>query len=146
MPTAKKPARPRVTVQNINVPGSVNNVDIPNLPQCLEIDLFGRVSAEPCTNNPDYRRWWHSLIEDQCRSYDIDGIMWCNERRSPLDQLIVGEAPGCFCEHCRREAISNNAPISRGSSGQRFSACSITRISPERLPTCWLACSAINAW
>ena len=91
--------------------GSVNNVDIPNLPQCLEVDLFGRIGAEPCTNNPDYRRWWHSLIEDQCRSYDIDGIMWCNERRSPLDQLIVGQAPGCFCEHCRRQAMERGIDV-----------------------------------
>jgi hypothetical protein len=85
--------------------GSANNVDIPNLPECLEVDLFGRHGQEPCTNHPDYRRWWHALIEDQCRSYPIDGIMWCNERRSPLDQLIAGQAPGCFCEHCRRLAI-----------------------------------------
>lgn len=85
--------------------GSVNHVQIPNLPQCLEIDLFGRHGAEPCTNHPDYRRWWQALIEDHCRSYDIDGIMWCNERRSPLDQMIAGQAPGCFCEHCRREAM-----------------------------------------
>jgi len=85
--------------------GSVNNVEIPNLPQCLEIDAFGRHGAEPCTNNPDYRLWWHSMIEDQCRSYDIDGIMWCNERRSPLDQMIYGQAPACFCEHCRKLAM-----------------------------------------
>ena len=26
--------------------------------------------------------------------------MWCNERRSPLDQLVTGMAPGCFCKHC----------------------------------------------
>lgn len=84
--------------------GSANTVDIPNLPHCLEVDLFGRVSSEPCTNHPDYRRWWHSMIEDQCRSYAIDGIMWCNERNSPLDLLISGRAPTCFCEHCRRLA------------------------------------------
>jgi hypothetical protein len=86
--------------------GSVNNVAIANMPQYLEVDVYGRHGAEPCTNNPDYRRWWYSLIEDQCRSYPIDGIMWCNERRSPLDQMISGQAPGCFCEHCRREALS----------------------------------------
>ena len=91
--------------------GSVNNVDIPNLPQCLEVDLFGRHGAEPCTNHPDYRRWWHSLIEDQCRSYPIDGIMWCNERRSPLDQLIAGQAPACFCEHCRAQAMQRGLAV-----------------------------------
>ena len=84
--------------------GSVNYVQIPNLPQYLEIDLYGRHASEPCTSHPHYRRWWYSLIEDQCRSYDIDGIMWCNERRSPLDRLMAGQAPGCFCQHCRQEA------------------------------------------
>ncbi len=91
--------------------GSVNNVAIPNLPQCLEIDLYGRYGSEPCTNNPDYRRWWHSLIEDQCRSYEIDGIMWCNERRSPLDQMIYGQAPACFCEHCRALAMQRGLEV-----------------------------------
>ena len=80
--------------------GSANNVPIPNLTQCLEVDHLGRVSAEPCLENPAYRSWWHALIEDHCRNYDIDGIMWCNERRSPLDRLISGMAPTCFCRFC----------------------------------------------
>lgn len=84
--------------------GSSNSVDIPNLPQHMEVDLFGRIGSAPCTNKPDYRRWWHSMIEDQCRNYDIDGIMWCNERRSPIDQMIHGESAGCFCEYCLRLA------------------------------------------
>ncbi len=91
--------------------GSVNNVAIANMPQYLEIDLYGRTASEPCTNNPDYRRWWQSMIEDQCRSYAIDGIMWCNERRSPLDQMVAGQAPGCFCEHCRREAAARGIDV-----------------------------------
>ena len=91
--------------------GSTNNVAIANLPQCLEVDIFGRLGQEPCTNQRDYRLWWHAMIEDQCRSYDIDGIMWCNERRSPLDQLIAGLAPGCFCPHCRREAMARGIEV-----------------------------------
>ncbi len=93
--------------------GSANNVGIPNLPQVLEVDLFNRFSAEPCINNPDYRRWWYSIIEDYCRNYDIDGIMWCNERRSPLDNLIAGRPPNCFCEHCRREATQRGIDVER---------------------------------
>ena len=93
--------------------GSASDVDIPNLPQLLEVDVFGRISAEPCINNPDYRRWWYSLIEDYCRCYDIDGIMWCNERRSPLDNLIAGRPPNCFCEHCRREATERGIDVER---------------------------------
>lgn len=91
--------------------GSATSVDIPNMPQCLEVDFMGRYSADPCTQNRDYRRWWHSLIEDHCRNYDIDGIMWCNERRSPLDQLISGQAPGCFCPDCRREGAERGIDV-----------------------------------
>ena len=84
--------------------GSANNVNIPNLPQVLEVDVFNRIGQEPCINNPDYRKWWYSIIEDYCRSYDIDGVMWCNERRSPIDNVLSGQVPNCFCPHCRREA------------------------------------------
>jgi len=91
--------------------GSANNVEVPGLPQSLEIDVFGRHGPEPCTNNPDYRTWWHSMIEDQCRNYDIDGIMWCNERRSPLDLMIQGQPPACFCEHCRRLAMQRGIEV-----------------------------------
>ncbi|MYE95310.1 MAG: hypothetical protein F4238_18370, partial [Gemmatimonadetes bacterium] len=80
--------------------GSANTVQIPNLVQYMEVDYLGRIGGAPCLENPYYRTWWHALIEDHCRSYDIDGIMWCNERRSPLDQLVTGMAPGCFCRHC----------------------------------------------
>ncbi len=66
--------------------GSANNVNIPNMPQVLEVDLFNRFGQEPCINNPAYRAWWHSIIEDYCRNYDIDGVMWCNERRRAPDQ------------------------------------------------------------
>jgi hypothetical protein len=81
--------------------GSANTVAIPNMPQVLEIDVLNRVGGAPCINHPDYRTWWHAIVEDYCRNYDIDGVMWCNERRSPLDNLISGNAPNCFCEHCR---------------------------------------------
>lgn len=93
--------------------GSASSVDIANMPQYLEVDAYGRVASEPCTSNPAYRRWWHALVEDQCRSYDIDGIMWCNERYSPLDRMIQGFAPGCFCEHCRREALERGIDVER---------------------------------
>ena len=93
--------------------GSASAVGIPNMPQCLEIDLLGRYAGEPCTSNPDYRRWWHGLIEEHCRSYDIDGIMWCNERNSPLERMRHGQPPGCFCAHCRREAAERNIDVER---------------------------------
>ncbi len=93
--------------------GSAGAVLIPNMPQCLEVDLVGRYAGEPCTGNPDYRRWWHGILEEHCRNYDIDGIMWCNERNSPLDRMMQGQAPGCFCTHCRREALDRNIDVER---------------------------------
>lgn len=93
--------------------GSANVVAIPNLPQTLEIDVFNRIGSAPCINHPDYRTWWHSIIEDYCRSYDIDGVMWCNERRSPLDVLLSGGVPHCFCEHCRRLAARHGIDVER---------------------------------
>jgi len=93
--------------------GSANNVAIPNMPQVLEVDVYGRFGQEPCINSPDYRAWWHSIIEDYCRNYDIDGVMWCNERRSPLDNLLSGQAPNCFCRHCRHEAVERGIDVER---------------------------------
>ncbi|MFW5654034.1 MAG: hypothetical protein ACOCYW_00105 [Roseicyclus sp.] len=91
--------------------GSVNSIDIPNLAQVMEIDVFGRRKDEPSTSNPDYRTWMHSMIEDQVRRYDIDGLMWCNERNSPLDQLIQGQAPGDFSEASRAEAVRRGIDV-----------------------------------
>jgi len=93
--------------------GSANSVTIPNMPQCLEVDILGRFASEPCTSNPDYRHWWHGIFEEHCRSYDIDGIMWCNERNSPLDRMMQGQAPGCFCPHCRGEALDRGIDVER---------------------------------
>ncbi len=93
--------------------GSVNNVAIPNLPQVLEVDVYGRMGGEPSTSHPAYRQWIHSMIEDQVRNYDLDGVMWCNERRSPLDQMMAGQAPGDFSTHARREALERGIDVER---------------------------------
>ena len=93
--------------------GSAASVPIVNLPRCLEVDHMGRVSSEPCLEHPAYRDWWHSIIEDHCRNYDIDGIMWCNERRSPLDRLISGLEPTCYCRHCVRSLETDGIDVER---------------------------------
>lgn len=99
--------------------GAASRIDIPNLPQALEVDHLGRIGGEPCINHPAYRAWWHSLIEDYCRSYPIDGVMWCNERRSPLDNLIGGRAANCFCEHCREQAARRGVDVERARAAAR---------------------------
>jgi hypothetical protein len=93
--------------------GSVNNVAIPNLPQVLEVDVHGRIGGEPSTSHPAYRQWIHSMVEDQVRNYDLDGVMWCNERRSPLDQMIAGLPPGDFSPSARREAHERGIDVER---------------------------------
>jgi hypothetical protein len=93
--------------------GSTESVDIPGLPQVLQVDTLGRMTSEPCLNNPDYRNWLHALVEDHCRNYDIDGIMWCNERRSPLDAALTGKAPHCFCRHCAELAAREGIDVER---------------------------------
>lgn len=91
--------------------GSAAEVSVPGMAQCLEVDVLGRIGSEPCLNNPDYRTWWHSIMEDHVRNYDIDGIMWCNERKSPMDKMISGEAPACFCDHCVDLAVKRGIRI-----------------------------------
>lgn len=91
--------------------GSANTIDIPNLASCMEVDVFGRRKDEPSTSNPDYRAWMHAIVEDQVRRYDIDGLMWCNERNSPLDQMMQGQAPGDFSEPARAEAIARGVDV-----------------------------------
>jgi hypothetical protein len=88
--------------------GSAAAVDIPTLPQAMEVDIFGRLGGEPSTSHPGYRGWIHSMIEDQVRNHDLDGFMWCNERNSPLDTLIQGGCPGDFSAPARREAEERN--------------------------------------
>jgi hypothetical protein len=99
--------------------GASDDVSLPGLAQVLQIDVLGRVAPEPCLNHPDYRNWLRAVVEDHCRHYDIDGIMWCNERRSPLDAALTGEAPHCFCEHCVRLAASEGIDVDRARAGVR---------------------------
>ena len=93
--------------------GSAIGVDIPNLVQCMETDVFGRIGKSPSTSNPDYRNWILSMIEDQVANYKIDGVMWCNERYSPLDQLFQGSAPGDFSENFCKEAKMRNVNVEK---------------------------------
>jgi hypothetical protein len=78
---------------------------IPNWPKILALDVYGRPTRLPCWNNPDYRKWWISTVEDLFKSYALDGFKYGAERSGPLSNLIMGTphgvaVPVCFCEHC----------------------------------------------
>ena len=51
-----------------------------NFIHLLEQDAHGRPTNQPCFNNPLYRNWHLSIIEDYIKSYDLDGVQWCSER------------------------------------------------------------------
>lgn len=74
---------------------------IPNWSKILTVDVYGRRHHLPCWNNPDYRAWWLSTLEDIVKTYPIDGFMYGAERSGPLPSLLTqGMVPGCFCDHC----------------------------------------------
>ncbi len=79
---------------------------VPNWPKVLQVDGWGRTDNYACLRNPDYVNWWLSIVEDQVKSYPIDGLMFGSERNGPLGNTIAGGGlarnanPYCFCEHC----------------------------------------------
>jgi hypothetical protein len=60
------------------------------------------------------------MIEDQVANYNIDGVMWCNERYSPLDQLFQGSAPGDFSTTFRKEAEMRNVNVDKVKDSMKF--------------------------
>jgi hypothetical protein len=90
---------------------------VPNMDQLWEKDIYGRATthhpAGPCFNNPNYRNYLLGLVEDYCRSYQVDGIMFGSERQGPLGYSLGAYHNGsradpatvcCFCGFCERKA------------------------------------------
>jgi hypothetical protein len=79
---------------------------VPNWPKVLQVDAWGRSDNYACLRNPDYVNWWLSIVEDQVKSYPLDGLMWGSERNGPLGNTIGAGGlarnanPYCFCAHC----------------------------------------------
>jgi hypothetical protein len=116
-----------------------NNADpmmmraIPNAEAVSEIDVYGRRTACPCWNNPDYRAFLIGKVETYLIQYanEVDGIMWGCERMGPLENMIGGgwETKGisCFCPYCRQKARERGISVERAQAGyqrldQLFSA------------------------
>ncbi len=85
---------------------------VPGFAQTAEVDLQGQRTGTQCLFNPDVRNFWNALVTDYCRSYDVDGILFFNERTGPLlnalgashAQSISSNRVTCFCEHHRKAA------------------------------------------
>lgn len=92
-----------------------------------EVDLQGRKTGTLCLCHPGVRAFWTGLATDLCRSYDIDGILFFNERNGPLlnalgashSQRIASSRVTCFCEHHRRAAKERGVDFERARQGYR---------------------------
>ena len=120
LPVAKK--------RGIRVFCSIEDVfrsDVPGVKEVAEVDLQGRKANTLCLCHPDVRAFWTGLATDLCKSYDIDGILFFNERNGPLlnalgashAQSIASSRVTCFCEHHRRAAKERGVDYQRARQG-----------------------------
>ncbi|HXF10848.1 MAG TPA: hypothetical protein VN625_08695 [Desulfuromonadaceae bacterium] len=99
--------------------------DTPGVREVSEVDLQGRKGGGLCLYNPDVRAFWTGLAIDLCKSYDIDGILFFNERNGPLlnalgashAQSIASSRVTCFCEHHQRAAKAAGVDFDRAREG-----------------------------
>jgi hypothetical protein len=99
--------------------------DVPGVQEVAEVDLEGRKAGTLCLCNPDVRAFWTGLVTDLSKSYDIDGILFFNERNGPLlnalgashAQRIASGRVTCFCEHHQRAARAQGIDFERARQG-----------------------------
>ena len=99
--------------------------DAPGVKELTEVDLQGRQAGGLCLCHPDVRAFWTGLATDLCKSYDIDGILFFNERNGPLlnalgashAQSIASSRVTCFCEHHQRAAKERGIDFERARQG-----------------------------
>jgi hypothetical protein len=97
----------------------------PGFEQVAEVDLAGRPTGTQCLFHPAVRNFWTALVTDYCRSYDVDGVLFFNERNGPLlnalgashAQSIASGRVTCFCEHHRRAAPQHGIDFDRARQG-----------------------------
>jgi hypothetical protein len=99
--------------------------DVPGVKEVAEVDLEGRKAGTLCLFNPDVRAFWTGLVTDLSTSYEIDGILFFNERNGPLlnalgashSQSIASGRVTCFCEHHQRAARAQGIDFDRARQG-----------------------------
>jgi hypothetical protein len=99
--------------------------DAPGVNEVAEVDLQGRKTSTLCLYHPDVRAFWTALATDLCKSYDIAGILFFNERNGPLlnalgashAQRIASSRITCFCEHHQRAAKERGIDYQRAREG-----------------------------
>lgn len=91
---------------------------VPDFERAMSVGLDGKISSQPCRNNPDWIRFWDAIVDDTARSYPLDGYQWGAERVGPLSNLLwKGEVPFCFCTHCEARATREGISSARARKG-----------------------------
>jgi hypothetical protein len=98
---------------------------VPGFDRVAEVDLHGRKAGTACLMNPDVRRFWTALVTDLCSSYEIEGILFFNERNGPLlnatgsshAQQVAASRTTCFCELHRKAAVEHRIDFDRAREG-----------------------------
>ena len=101
--------------------------DVPGVKEVTEMDWQGRRSNTLCLFHPDVRAFWTGLATDLCQSYEIDGILFFNERNGPLlnalgashAQNIASSRVTCFCPHHQQAARAAGISFERARDGYR---------------------------
>jgi hypothetical protein len=115
---------PRAKDRGMKLFCSVEDVfrpDVPGVRDVAEVDLKGNSADTLCLLHPDVRAFWRGLVTDLATSYDIDGILFFNERNGPLLNAlgtshaasIASSRVTCFCEHHRRAAREQGIDFER---------------------------------
>ncbi|SPE57011.1 conserved exported hypothetical protein [Verrucomicrobia bacterium] len=99
--------------------------DVRGVEEVAEVDLQGRKTGSLCLFHPDVSAFWTGLATDLSTSYDIDGILFFNERNGPLlnalgashAQNIASSRVTCFCEHHQRAARERGIDFNRARQG-----------------------------
>ncbi len=103
------------------------NPSVEGFDSVREVDLYGRKADTTCLFNPDVRAFWTGLATDYCKSYDVDGILFFNERNGPLltalgashAQTIASSRVTCFCDHHQKASQAQGIDFERVREGYR---------------------------
>ncbi|HEY4334287.1 MAG TPA: hypothetical protein VGM89_00270 [Puia sp.] len=98
-----------------------------NIQDYMEVDLSGNKGQAMCFYKPDVREFWKAVVTDISSSYDIDGVLFFNERNGPLTNTIganfdVGFHASritCFCDDHKRAAEAHHLDFERVKEGFR---------------------------
>lgn len=91
---------------------------VANFERAMSVGLDGKLSAQPCRNNPEWQGFWDALVGDTIRTYPLDGYQWGAERVGPLSELLWrGTMPFCFCPHCAARAQREGINVARARQG-----------------------------